>query len=187
MQSTLQPTLRIELELPASLSAKEPQQLQRTMIRYLLLNDEITMPDALGLLSVVDQRWLVERLVQDAQEALFLADTVADPDRRARFWSQYQDLLGRLFYWHEHWSEFHNELLALLQTVARRYAPQNLTPERTKLLLHLLQRLRETHLYQEDVFSAKRALHTLGLETRLDLSPVAEPLFASYLSELNRA
>lgn len=191
MQSTLQPTLRIELELPGSLAGKEPQQLQRTMIHYLLLNlllnNEITMPDALALLPVADQSWLVETLLQDAQEALFLADTVTDPVRRTRFWSQYHELLGHLFYWHEHWSEFHNELLTLLQTVVQRYAPQNLTPERTKLLLHLMQRLHETHLYREDVFSAKRALHDLGLETRLDLGPVADQLFASYLRELNRA
>ena len=50
-----------------------------------------------------------------------------------------------------------------------------------------LHRLHETNLYREDVFSARRSLRTLGLETALDLSPVAEPLLASYLSELNRA
>lgn len=141
-------------------------------MRYLLLNDEIAMSDALALLSVSDQSWLVETLLQDAQEALALADTVNDPARRTRFWSQYQALLGHLFAWHEHWSEFHNELLALLETVARRYSPQNLTPERTKLLLHLLHRLHETHLYREDVFSARCSLRALGLETALDLSPV---------------
>ena len=50
-----------------------------------------------------------------------------------------------------------------------------------------LHRLYETNLYREDVFSARRSLRTPGLETALDLRPVAEPLFASYLSELNRA
>ena len=187
MQALGQSTLRIELELPGSLSTKEPTQLQRTMIYHLLLADEITMPDAFNLLTPVDQRWLVDTLRRDAQEALVLADTVNEPTRRERFWAQCHTLLGHLFYWHEHWSEFHNELLALLQTVTRRYSPQNLTPERTKLLVHLIQRLDETHLYREDLFSAKRALRALGLETTLDLSPVAEELFSSYLSELNRA
>ena len=71
-------------------------------------------------------------------------------------------------------------------TGKRNCSSQNLTPERTKLLLYLLHRLHETHLYREDVFSARRLLRACGLETALDLSPVAEPLLASYLSELNR-
>ncbi|MFN8486194.1 MAG: hypothetical protein U0350_01300 [Caldilineaceae bacterium] len=183
----MQSTLRIELELPGSLSSKEPKQLQRTMIRHLLLTNEITMVDALALLTSADQNWLVEALLQDAQEALFLADAVNDLTHRTRFWTQYNELLGYLFSWHEYWSEFHNELLALLQTVARRYTPQDLTPERTKFLLQLMQRLQETYLYREDIFAAKRALRELGLQTTLELSSVANQLFPSYLAELNRA
>ncbi len=49
-----------------------------------------------------------------------------------------------------------------------------------------LHRLHGTNLYREDVFSARRSLRACGLETALDLRPVAEPLFASYLSKLNR-
>lgn len=187
MQSIGQPIRKIELALPYNLSTQKTNHLQRTMLHYLLRNGEITMPDALSLLPAPDQRWLVETLMQDAQEALILAETVSDPTRRERFWTQYYNLLDNLFYWHEAWSEFHNELLVLLHTVARRYAPSDLTPERTKLLLRLLQRLQELSLYREDLFAAKRALHELGLETTLDLSPVADQLFASYLSELNRA
>lgn len=183
----MQSTLRIELELPGNLSTKEPKQLQRTMIRHLLLTDEITMADALALLTSPDQNWLVDALLQDAQEALFLANAVNDLTRQARFWTQYNELLGYLFFWHEHWSEFHNELLALLQTVARRYTPQDLTPERTKFLLQLMQRLQETHLHREDIFAVKRALRDLGLETTLELGPVANQLFPSYVAELNRA
>lgn len=187
MPVLLQPTQRIELELPGRLSSKEPTQLQRTLLHHLLLTGEITMAEAIESLAVADQAWLVQTLLQDAQEALLMADTVTEPLRRTRFWTQFHEVLGYLFYWHEHWSEFHNELLALLQTVARRYPPQAITSPQITLLLHLLQRLHETHLVREDVFAAKRALYDQGLETVLDLTPVANQLFTSYLHELNRA
>lgn len=186
MPSTMELTVKIELELPSSLAAKEPNQLQRTVIHHLLRNDEIPMIDALASLSELDQLWLVETFIQDAQEDLFLAETVKDPTRRQQYWMQYQNRLEQLIFWHEHWSEFHNELLVLLHTVTRRYAPQTLTPEQTKLLLRLTQRLHESSLYREDIFAAKRALHDLGFETTLDLTPVADQLFTSYAQELNR-
>ena len=181
-----EPTYKIELELPGNLATKEPNQLQRTMIHHLLLNDEIVMADALALLSQDDLRWLIESLLQDAQDALFLADTVTDPIRRQQFWIRYKDCLELLFGWHEQWSRYHNHLLSLLHTTARRYSPEELKPERTKLLLRLTQQLSEETVYQEDVFAAKRGLSEVGLDTTLDLAPVAEQLFASYVEELSR-
>lgn len=183
----MQATATIELELPRNVIGKDHRQVQRSVLRHLVLDGESTLADVLPLLSRSDQQWLVAMLLNDAQEALFLADAINDLSRRQRAWSQFYTLLDQFFSWHEHWSEFHNELLAILHTVARRYSPQDLTPERTKLLLHFVQRLHDTHLYQEELFAAKRALQALGLATTLDLRPVAETLFTSYLDELNRA
>ncbi|MFQ5854305.1 MAG: hypothetical protein ACE5LU_01480 [Anaerolineae bacterium] len=177
----------MQLKLPARSLANQREQLQRSLVYHLLRDGRVTMPEALGLFSPEDQAWLVETLLQDVEESLFLTSQISDVTWRQRFWQQYNDLLGHLFHWHDHWSEHHGELLAILRTVARRYSQQDLTPEQFEVMQALTRRLREKQLYREDIFSATCALRDVGLDTLLDLSPVADQLFASYLAELDRA
>lgn len=177
----------VELKLPARSLANQREQLQRSLVYHLLRDGRVTMPEVLDLLSPKDQAWLVETLLRDAEESLFLASQVADVAWRQRFWQQYGKLLGHLFHWHDRWSEYHGELLAILRTLMRRYSRQDLTPEQFEIMQALTRRLREKQLYREDIFSATCALRDVGLDTLLDLSPVADQLFASYLAELDRA
>ena len=180
-------TTTIALELPLPPLAKQREQLQRTVIRHLLLDGELAMPDALALLSADNQTWLVETLIRDAEEALLLAAQPMDALLRDRYWQQYHTLLGYLFAWHEHWSAYHSQLLSALRMAARRYAVQALTPERAKVMRTLTRRLLEDRLYREDVFSAEHALQDVGWDTLLNLAPIANELFTSYAEELGRA
>lgn len=181
------PTMTVELELPAHTLSDQREPLQRSMIRHLLREDRITMPEALALLDSADQTWLVETTIQDAQEVLLLASQLTEPTRRERYWQQYNKLLGDLFHWHEHWSTYHSETIAVLRTVLRRYSVRELTPKRAKVLQLLTARLQADTLYREDVFAAEQALRDVGWETVADLAPLADQLVPSYLQQLDRA
>jgi len=181
------PIATIELKLPTRSLTDQRERLQRSLVYHLLRDGQLTMPEALAPLSPEDQTWLIETLLRDVEESLFLTSQVSDADWRQRFWQQYNDLLGHLFHWHDHWSAYHSELLAILRMVARRYPRQDLRLEQIETMQALTRRLSEKQLYREDIFSATCALRDVGLDTLLDLSPVADQLFASYLSELGRA
>lgn len=183
----MSPTTTLTLELPTHALSNQRDPLQRSMIRHLLYEERITMPEALALLSPEDQAWLVDTIIRDAQDNLVIAARLTDPVLQERYWQQYNNLLGHLFHWHEHWTPYHSELLTVLRTVIRRYPVQDLTPERTKLMGELTARLYTDRLYREDVFAAEQALHDVGWDTVLDLSPIADTLFQSYLEDLGRA
>jgi hypothetical protein len=177
----------LELKIPVRTSSVQPAQMQRTVVRHLLHDGQVTMPDALAMLSTEDQAWLIKALLQDAQESLFLAGHITEPAWQQRFWQQYNARLGNLLYWHEHWSTSHNHLLAILRTVVRRYTLEVLTPEQIELLQRLTLRLQEKLLSREDIFAVMQALQDVGLNTLFDLSPIADSLFQSYVAELGRA
>lgn len=183
----MSPTLTVELELPVHALSDQREPLQRSMIRHLLHEERITMPEALALLGPADQVWLVETTIHDAQEALLLASQLVEPTWRERYWQQYNKLLGYLFHWHEQWSTYHTEILTVLRTVLRRYAVRDLTPQRAKVMQMLTARLYADCLYREDVFAAEHALQDVGWDTTLDLAPIADQLLPSYLQELDRA
>lgn len=183
----MSPTLTVELELPAHALSDQRTPLHRSMIRHLLHEERITMPEALALLAPADQVWLVETTLQDAQEALLLASQLTEPAWRERYWRQYNNLLGYLFHWHEHWSTYHTEILTVLRTVLRRYSVRELTPKRAKVLQMLTARLYADRLYREDVFAAEQALQDVGWDTVSALAPIADQLLPSYLQELGRA
>lgn len=183
----MSPTLTVELELPAHALSDQRTSLQRSMIRHLLHEERITMPEALALLGPADQAWLVETTIQDAQEALLLASQLTEPAWRERYWQQYNKRLGYLLHWHEHWSTYHTEIVTVLRTVLRRYAVRDLTPKRAKVLHMLTDRLHADRLYREDVFAAEQALQDVGWNVVVDLAPIADQLLPSYLQELGRA
>lgn len=183
----MSPTMTVELKLPAHALSDQREPLQRSMIRHLLHEARITMPEALTLLAATDQAWLVETTIQDAQEALLLASQLTEPTRRERYWQQYNNLLGYLFHWHEHWSTYHTEILTVLRTILRRYSVRELTPKRAKVLQMLTARLHADRLYREDVFAAEHALQDVGWDPVSALAPIADQLIPSYLQELGRA
>ncbi len=183
----MSPTTTLELKIPLHSPLAQPAQMQRAFVRHLLQEGQITMPDALALLMMEDQAWLVEKLLNDAEKALLLAAQVTDPALRESYWQQYHGLLGYLFHWHEHWSTYHSQLLSVLRTAVRRYPVAELTAERAKIMRRLTLRLHEDRLYREDVFSAEHALRDVGWDPLLDLAPVADQLFQSYVKELGRA
>lgn len=179
-------TTTLELTIPVRTPGIQPAQMQRAVVRLLLHDGQITMSDALTMLSPENQAWLIKVLLQDAQESLFLAGHITEPTRQQRFWQQYQARLGNLLDWHEHWSAYHNHLLALLRTVVRRYPPATLTPAQVELLQRLTLRLQDNLLQREDIFTITRTLQEVGLNPLFDLSPIADSLFQSYVAELRR-
>jgi len=183
----MSPTTTVALELPAHALSNQREPLQRSMIRHLLHDQRITMPEALALLAPTDQAWLVEVTIRDAQECLTLATQLTDPAWRERYWQRYNSLLGYLFYWHEQWSTYHTEILTVLRLVLRRYAVHDLTPNRAKVLQTLTARLYAERLYREDVFAAEHALQDVGWDAVVELAPIADQLLPSYLEELGRA
>lgn len=183
----MSPTSTIKLELPVRTLSNQNEPLQRSMIRHLLHEQRVTMPEALALLTSDDQVWLVETTLQDAQESLSLATQLTDNALRTRYWQRYGTLISYLAHWHEHWSTYHTELLTVLQTVIHLYAVDDLTPKRAKVMQMLMSRLQADTLYREDVFAAEHALQDVGLNTVLDLGPIADQLLPSYIEELGRS
>lgn len=180
-------TTTLELKIPLHAPLVQPAHVQRAFVRHLLQEGQITMPDALALLSADDQTWLIEKLIDDAEKSLLLAATITDAPLRQHYWQQYYDLLGFLFHWHERWSTHHSELLSVLRMAARRYPVQDLTPQRAKVMQRLTARLHDDFICREDVFAAEQALQHVGWNTELDFAPIAEQLIPSYLEELSRA
>ncbi|MEZ4868522.1 MAG: hypothetical protein R3C14_44745 [Caldilineaceae bacterium] len=164
-------TTIIKLTLPARL---QPVEVQRTILRHLLLEGQTTMPDALSLLAVEDQAWLVEKLIRDAEDALLLAAYLTDATLRERHWQQYNDLLGYLFHWHEHWSTHHSALLNILRITIRCYPVQDLTPKRAKVMQRLTARLHDDFMCREDVLAAEKALQHVGWDVVLNLAYLEE-------------
>lgn len=180
-------TATIELKVPRRAEQTEQEELQRSMVHHLLAKGQITSAEARELLPADDRVWLLNMLLKEAQENLFLTRQVVDLEWRQRFWNDYDFRLGSLLEWHEEWSTYHNDLLSLLRTVVRRYEPQSLSSEQLELLQSLTQWLHEKQLYREDIFAATRSLSELGLETLMDFGPIARQLVASYDAELNFA
>lgn len=180
-------TMTVELKLPVHALANQREPLQRTMIRHLLHDRRITMPEALALLSPNDQQWLVESILREAQDDLALATQLTEPTLRERYWQQYDYWLGCLFHWHEHWSTYHTELLTILRMAVRRYPVHDLTHQRARTMQMLMIRLQADQLYQGDVFAAEQALQDVGWNTVVDLAPIADQLLPGYREELGRA
>ncbi len=180
-------TMTVELKLPVHALANQREPLQRTMIRHLLHDQRITMPEALALLTLNDQQWLVDSILREAQDDLALAAQLTELALRERYWQQYNHWLGCLLHWHEHWSTYHTELLTVLRMALRRYSVYDLTPQRAKVMQMLTARLLADHLYQADVFAAEQALQAVGWNTVVDLAPIADQLLPTYLEELGRA
>lgn len=184
---TMLATATIELKVPQRTEQVGQEQLQQSMVHHLLTKRQITSAEARELLTIDEHEWLLNTLLKEAQENLFLTRQVVDPEWRQRFWEQYNFRLGCLLEWHEDWSTYHNDLLSILRTVVRRNEPQNLSSEQLDLLQTLTQRLRDKQLYREDIFAATNSLSELDLETLLDFGPIATQLVASYDAELNRS
>lgn len=175
----------LELKLPVD--SLRAAQLPRTVMHYLLLEGQMTMPAVLAQLAPADQMWLVDKLIGDATECLLLAAQLTDSALRQRYWGQYGNLLGYLFPWYDQGTTYHGQLLAILRMVGRRYRPEQLTASQFTLLSTLTQRLRTERLYREDIFAVTHALRDGGLETLLDLSPADDAFVDAYQEELDRA
>jgi len=182
------PTKTIELELPTKIDVEPRERLQRSMLQHLLMEKEITMSDALTLLSAEDQKWLVNNVLQTAQENLFIACHISDEIWSQKCWQRYSNLLGHLFAWFHREDDlsYHGQLLAMLRTLTRRYSPLEFTSEQIELIQRLTLRLHEDELNQDDILTGIDSLEKNGLSTLLDLSPVADQLFESYVGELGR-
>lgn len=183
------PTKMIELELPTKIDLEPRERLQRSMLQHLLMEKEITMLDALTLLSEDDQRWLVNNVLQTAQENLFIACHISDEIWSKKCWQRYSNQLGHLFAWFHREADlsYHGQLLAMLRTLTRRYSPLQFTAEQIELIQRLTLRLHEDKLNQDDILTGMCNLEESGLSTLLDLSPVADQLFVSYVDELGRS
>ena len=81
--------MTVELKLPVHALANQREPLQRTMIRHLLHDQRITMPEALALLTLNDQQWLVDSILREAQDDLALAAQLTELALRERYWQQY--------------------------------------------------------------------------------------------------
>ena len=182
-------TQTVELKLPEKIYTNQQVNLQRSVIQHLLMEEEITMSDALALLTMDDQQWLVNSILNMAQENLFVASQISDQAWSEKYWKRYNDLLGYLFAWFHKESDFsyHGQLLAILRTITRRYTPQKLTSVQIELLQRLTLRLSEKRLSQKDILAITHAVEESGLHTLLNLSPVADKLFVSYADELERS
>lgn len=182
-------TKTVELELPIKANTNQQNHLQRSAIRQLVMDKEITMADALPLLSVDDQHWLVNGILQTAQENLFVACHISDELWAREYWKRYNIALGHLFSWFHKDSDlsYHGQVLAMLRALIRRYSPQELAHEQIELIQRLTLRLHEKELGENDVLASMIRIEESGLSTLLDLSPVADQLFASYVDELRRS
>ncbi|MCB0063057.1 MAG: hypothetical protein KDE19_13120 [Caldilineaceae bacterium] len=182
----MSPTTTVELELPTHVLSNQRESLQRSMIRHLLKEKRITMQEALALLAPADQTWLIETTIQEAQESLSFATQLTETAWRERYWQQYHELLGNLFQWHEQWSPYHTEILAVLRMVVQGHSAHELTLQHSKVMQMITARLLAEQLYREDVFAAEQALRDVGWETVPDLQPIADQLAPSYFEELGR-
>jgi hypothetical protein len=187
MEALMSATTIVTLELPTHTLSDPRYPLQRSLIRHLLYEERLTMLEALERLSMIDQRWLVETILLDVQKNISLLAHLTDSAAKAQYWQQSHVLLGHLLQWREHWTPYHGQLLAMLRLVLRRYSPDLLTAKQFKLLLTLVRRLGDEHLYREDIFSATKALKAEGLDAHLNLLSGDNTLFHSYLEELGRA
>ncbi len=183
----MSPTATLELELPAHALSNQKAQLQRSVIRHLLYEEHITMPEALERLSSEDQVWLVKTILCDAQKNISLIAQLTDSTTKEEYWQQYNALLGYLLPWREKWTPYHGQLIAKLRLIFRRYSPDVLTSKQLELIYVLTRRLSEEHLYREDIFSATKALNAVGIDSQLNLLASDNFLFNSYAEELGRA
>lgn len=179
-------TTTVTLELPAHALTNHREPIQRSMIRHLLYDERITMSEALDLLSVEDQIWLVGMVLLDAQKNLALIAQLTDAGTKVQYWQHSQALLGNLLQWREKWTPYHRQLLAILRLVLQRYSPDVLTAKQCQLVLMLTRRLSEEQLSREDIISATKLLKAEGLNPHLNLVAADSTLFDSYIEELGR-
>ncbi|MEM7531662.1 MAG: hypothetical protein AAF639_05785 [Chloroflexota bacterium] len=177
-----------ELQLPSELESQQENDFQRSVIYHLLVDKKIKVRDALPLLSTNDQQWLVSTILHTAQETLFVACHISDESWSQTYWQRYRDLLGHLFVWFHQDVDvsYHGQLLSILRTITRRYQPMQLTATQIEYIQRLTMRLHEKHLSQDDITEITYTLENDGLHTLMDLAPIADELFASYVAELGR-
>ena len=186
-------TKTIQLQLPIDLHTDRDEQFQRSLIQNLLMEKRITMANAMESLSHDDLQWLVTAILQTAQENLFIACHIDDETWSVKYWQRYSSLLGHLFIWYHregdggHTPNYHGQLLSILRTIVRRCAPQDLNSDQVELIQRFTLRLQDQELHREDIFSITQTLQEHGLDTLLDLSPIADKLFVSYVEELGRS
>lgn len=181
-------TKTFEFQLATDIDPNEQEQLHRSVTLHLLTEKKMKMVDALARLSPDDQQWLVNAILKMAQENLYVACHIADEKWVAMYWHRYGEALGHLFAWYHQSRDVscHGQLLSILRTITRRYSPKQLTAEQLEYIQRLTMRLHDKHVSQEAISEITHKLEGEGIHTLMDLSPIADQLFTSYVAELGR-
>ena len=178
----------LELQLSTNINPNKQNDLYRSVILHLLREKKMKMQDALDQLLPHDQQWLVNTIIQTAQENLYVTCHISNENWSQKYWQQYGDLLEHLPAWYHKDTDvsYHGQLLSILRTIVHRYSSMQLTAQQLEYIQRLTIRLHEKQLSQKDISEITHTLENNSIQTLLDLSPVVDELFDSYTTQLGQ-